>query len=269
VDEDKFFRELDMNFLSRFALDSFYRLEARRWLYHLKDRRAFSPFLKQSVVNSSRLWPKVIPIKPRSIVDIGAHTGEIAAQFADLYHPDFFAFVEPLPQMRPSLESLRLAPRQKFFFCALGRTHGRAGLNVLANAPSSSLLEPAEDLGEKYHVTMDKVQVVDVEVRTLDDVFDECNLQELDLLKIDVEGYEIEVFEGGQKALQHTRVIVSEVVFFEAHKGRPLFGDVYAYLRKNGFELRDLVGYVYDDHGLPLHCDAVFLNRKLAAAESR
>jgi FkbM family methyltransferase len=258
-----------MNFLSRFVLNSFYRLEARRWLYHLKDRRAFLPFLKQSLVTSSRLWPKVIPIKPRSIIDVGAHTGEIAKQFADLYHPDFFAFVEPLPQMRPSLESLRLASQQKFFFCALGRTSGNAKLNVLANAPSSSLLEPAEQLEEKYHVSMDKVQVVDVEVRTLDDVFDECNLKELDLLKIDVEGYEIEVFEGGRKALENTRVIVCEVVFFEAHNGRPLFGDVYAYLRKNGFELRGLVGYVYDDHALPLHCDAVFLNRKLAVSERR
>lgn len=77
---------------------------------------------------------------------------------------------------------------------------------------------------------------------------------------MDVEGYEIEVFKGGGQTLRYTKLIICEVVFFEAHGGRPLFDDVYGFLRKSGFELRQTIGFTYDAKGLPLQCDAVFQN---------
>jgi hypothetical protein len=97
----------------------------------------------------------------------------------------------------------------------------------------------------------------------LDSIFEECGLKDLDLLKIDVQGYEIEVFIGGRETLGKTRLVVVEVSFFEHYKGQPLFGEVYDFLHHAGFEMRSTFGYIYDAKGLPLQCDAVFINRTL------
>lgn len=179
------------------------RLEARKNLYHLRDQRAFAPFLGQTLFEAARTWPSVLPWKwkPRTVLDVGAYRGHVARQLSELYHPEFIGLVEPQPNMAARLESMTLAPRQKVFACALGRGRGKAVLNVLANAPSSTLLQPASDLGSVYHRDMHIVDTVTVEVRTLDDVFSECKLDDLDLLKVDVEGYELEVFAGGPHTL--------------------------------------------------------------------
>ncbi|MBA4385633.1 MAG: hypothetical protein C0410_12920 [Anaerolinea sp.] len=253
-----------MNPLKRFLIVLYKQIGARKNLYHLGDWRVVKPVLGDVLSEAARVWPEVIPWKPRTVLDIGAHRGDVARQFAELYHPEFIGLVEPLPDLLPLLRSMSLAPRQKVFGCALGHERGKAILNVLANAPSSSLLEPVDDLSSYYGVDMQRVATVEVQVRTLDEVFAECELEALDLLKVDVEGYELQVFAGGQETLKRTRLVVVEVVFFEAQKERPLFKDIYAALHNLDFELRGMTGYIYDSRGIPLHCDAVFMNRVLS-----
>lgn len=252
-----------MNTIKRFYWDVYRQLRIRKNLYHLRDRRAFWPFLSQLLCNAAEIWPEVLPWPPRTILDVGAHRGDIAEQLAELYHPRFIGLVEPLPQMVALLQTKSFAPQQKVFACALGRSEGRGGLNVLASLPSSSLLEINPGCDALFHRPMNKVETIEVAIRTLDSIFDECDLKSLDLLKVDVQGYEIEVFAGGAKTLQKTCLIVTEVSFFEHYKGQPMFGEIYDYLHGIGFELRGTFGYLYDSRGLPLQCDAVFINRAM------
>ena len=256
-----------MNSLKQLYLDIYRQLHLRKNLYHLRDRRAFMPILTQTLFDAARVWPEVLPWKPCTILDVGAHRGDIAEQLAQLYRPRFIGLVEPLPQMAASLQAKSFAPQQRVFACALGRRDGKAALNVLASLPSSSLLEVAAGCDALFHRPMDKTDTIEVPMRALDGIFGECDLKDLDLLKIDVQGYEIEVFAGGTETLQKTRLIVTEVSFFEHYKGQPLFGEVYGFLHKAGFELRGTFGYSYDDQGLPLQCDAVFINRQMPRPE--
>jgi FkbM family methyltransferase len=257
-----------MSLVKRLYLSFHDQLRVRQNLYQMRDYRAFSPTLSKILLEASKIWPEVLPWKPRTILDIGAHRGTIAEQLAQLYHPRFVGLVEPLPQMAALLQAKPFAPQQKVFSCALGRCDGRAVLNVLASMPSSSLLEVAAGCDVLFHRPMDKTDTIEVPVRTLDGIFSECGLQDLDLLKIDVQGYEIEVFAGGTETLRKTRLIVTEVSFFEHYQGQPLFGEVYNFLHGAGFELRDMFGYIYESQGLPLQCDAVFINRAMPRPES-
>ena len=113
---------------------------------------------------------------------------------------------------------------------------------------------------------MSKIGTIRVALRTLDEVFGECGLDDLDLLKIDVQGYEIEVLAGGSATLRSTRLLMIEVSFFEHYRGQPLFADVYDFLDRAGFGLINTFGYSYDARGLPLQCDAVFVNRTMPEA---
>lgn len=229
----------------------------------MQDSRALRPILGRILREAARDWPPLLPIKPSTILDVGAHRGEVAEQLAELYHPSFIGLVEPLPQMLDLLQAKSLAPNQKLFPCALGGSEGTAVLNVLASLPSSSLLEPSKECELLFDRPMNKTRMVEVPMRTLDEIFSECGLLELDLLKIDVQGYELQVFMGGRETLKKTRLIISEVSFFEHYEGQPLFKKIYDFLTQIGFEMRGTFGYSYDSRGIPLQCDAVFINRLL------
>lgn len=244
------------------------QIRARRYLYALGDRRYNRPFLSALLLEAAATWPEVLPWKwkPRSILDVGAYHGRVATHLARLYSPDFVGLVEPQPDLAEGLRMLKLAPHQEVFPCALGRHEGTERLNILTSTASSSLLQVAEGCEEKFHRPMDIQKTTGVPVRTLDSVFGECELDELDLLKIDVQGYELEILASGIECLRHTEILVIEVSFFEHYCGQPLFSDIYSHVTRAGFDMRATFGYVYDRRGHPLQCDAVFISRDLSAA---
>ncbi len=248
------------NWAKRQVLRGYDQLQARKNLYHLRDRRSLQLHLSDALLTAAQTWPECLPYSPKTIIDVGAHRGEVAKQFSTLYTPSFIALVEPLPQMVAVLQSLKLAESQRLFPCALGRQPGMARLNVLASLPSSSMLEVTPDSEKLFQRSMERREVLPVPIRTLDSIFDECGLDVLDLLKIDVQGYEMEVFAGGEKTLHNTRLIVTEVSFFQHYENQPLFGELYRFLHGAGFELRSTLGFIYDSDHLPLQCDAVFMN---------
>jgi hypothetical protein len=84
------------------------------------------------------------------------------------------------------------------------------------------------------------------------------------LLKLDIEGHEIEALRGGIALLERVEVVVSEVRFFDVNgSGRPLFGDVMTFLDARGFALFDFASLSsrLRDQRLWLG-DAVFVSRR-------
>lgn len=61
------------------------------------------------------------------------------------------------------------------------------------------------------------------------------------MIKVDVQGAELDVLEGAQQALSEAEVIVLEVSLFEFMKGAPQFFDVVSYMKKHGFVAYDII----------------------------
>lgn len=255
--------------LRRALRESTRTLTARWNLYLLGDSRALAPRLGPTLTTAASTWPDLLPKnwRPRSLIDVGGHDGWITAQLAELYHLSVVALVEPLPWKAAALRDQTFAPRQFVHECALGPEPGTARLNVLANQGSSSLLPVSSRAASAFGLPMDTERVLDVPVRRLDDVFADTQLQTLDLLKLDVQGYELEVLRGGAHTLQRTLLLVTEVSFFDHYDQQPRFIDVYTFLRAHGYELHGTFGFTYDARMSPLQCDAVFINTSLLATE--
>ncbi|MEJ0070283.1 MAG: FkbM family methyltransferase [Pseudomonadota bacterium] len=93
--------------------------------------------------------------------------------------------------------------------------------------PNTALLEAFNDLAEVARVA----QVHDVSTVRLDDV-------------ADIEqGAELDVFIGGEKALQTAVLIQTEVAFVEDYRGAPLFADIDSHLRSRGFWFHTFLGF--------------------------
>jgi len=106
----------------------------------------------------------------------------------------------------------------------------------VTNVPmTSSLFPPARATVDIFPALGELMQVVErVPLRTkrLDDLSD---LAPVDFLKLDVQGAELLVLEHARETLCTVSVLQCEVEFLELYEGQPLFADVDAFLRSQGF----------------------------------
>jgi protein O-GlcNAc transferase len=108
---------------------------------------------------------------------------------------------------------------------------------------TGSLYEPNSPLLEKFQNLAELVTPVathPVNTSRLDDV---PEIDDIDFIKIDVQGSELAVFENASRALSSALLIQTEVEFVELYKGQPMFADVDTYLRANGFQFHTLNGF--------------------------
>ena len=66
------------------------------------------------------------------------------------------------------------------------------------------------------------------------------NLKKIDLLKIDTQGFEPEVLEGAGEYLKSTKVVLTELMFYDLYERKLTFSDIEKYLLPAGFELFDI-----------------------------
>ncbi len=99
----------------------------------------------------------------------------------------------------------------------------------------TSLLEPNAELLNYFHGFPEwgKVQKrVSIQTVRLDDIKE---IKNIDYLKIDIQGGELEVFRNGVDRLRDCLVIQTEVEFLPMYEGQPLFSEVELFLRGLGF----------------------------------
>ncbi len=95
--------------------------------------------------------------------------------------------------------------------------------------PNTPLLEKFQNLAE----LMTPVATHPVSTVRVDDI---SEIEDVDYIKIDVQGGELAVFQNASRSLSEALLIQTEVEFVEFYKGQPMFADVDTYLRGKGFQ---------------------------------
>jgi len=172
--------------------------------------------------------------QPRSIFDVGAYEGEFAKECLRIWPQTIVACFEPLHQKVEHLNRLsKLYPSIQVFAGLLGaQSQERVPLNESETA--SSVL--VENIPQNFQVNY-------YPMRTVDQVVQEYHHTPVpDLLKIDVQGYELEVLKGAETSLPGIRVILAEVNFLDIHQNVPLLSDMVAWLDARGWVAYDVCG---------------------------
>ncbi len=196
----------------------------------------------------------------RTVLDIGANVGQSAVEFrAVMPEAQIYSF-EPLPDCFEKLSSAMHGDSLfKAFPCGLGATSGRLIIHKSSYAPSSSFI-PMGELHKKAFPGSAESRDEVVEVRRLDDVAPELTLLPDVLIKIDVQGFERDVLEGGEKTLRSAKVIIIENSFRELYIGEALFDEIYERMKGLGFSYRGALGQKYDEKtGDILFEDSIFV----------
>lgn len=190
-------------------------------------------------------------LKPRTVIDVG-----VAYLTPDLYQEFREAnilLIEPLAEFEPFLRKICATHKAQYVLAAAGETAGTAVLNVHPDKIGSSLLKEVE--GASVDGVPRQVPVV-----TVDDVCSEKNLDGPYVIKVDVQGAELQVLNGATRTLQETEAVILEVSLFGTLIGGPQLYDVVSRMKELGFVVYDIYGFLYRpfDNAL-IQVDLVFV----------
>lgn len=189
--------------------------------------------------------------RPRTVCDAGASSGSWTRRFLQDFPGASVFMVEPLAVHQSALATLAQASdRLSVWEGCLGGTPGTLTFN--ADGDGSSLLGGHE--GNRYG-TQEEVRV-----ETLDSLVENGICPVPDLLKLDVQGYELEVLAGAAAALGTVQAVLAEVSFVRFQEGMPLFHELLAALAARGFVVHDIVALSQRPlDGALAQADVVFL----------
>jgi FkbM family methyltransferase len=196
-----------------------------------------------------------------AVLDVGANVGQFGQSLrARGYRGQIVSF-EPVASVHDALAVTAAADGnwQTNNF-ALGATAGRAAIHVAAMSEFSSILgftAAAERHEREARVTRDET----IEVRTLDEVYPTGAAGVL--LKIDTQGYERQVLEGGSRALTMLRGVVMELPIVHLYEGTWRFHEAIAFMADAGFVPAQIhpVNYHAGDSVSLIEVDCLFRRR--------
>jgi FkbM family methyltransferase len=183
-------------------------------------------------------------IIPRTVIDVGANAGQFAIASAMIFSDVKVHSFEPVPETVSALrKNVGTLSNIKVYPVALGERQGRCTIHVNLHSQSSSILKL-----DRFHLEAFpgefEIGDIDVELTTLDAVFENLVLDPPVLLKLDVQGYEAETIAGGPQTLKRCDYIVAEASFKQMYQGEKLFLDVLAIMQQNNFDFVRPVGWL-------------------------
>jgi len=172
---------------------------------------------------------------PIHIVDVGASPFGEQPSYREIAKLDICQIIgfEPDAQAYQELIKNQL-PNQRYFqeFVGDGNCHTFHETNY---SPTSSLLKPNTPVISQFHGLGEYMEVLNIKAVQTTRLDDLEEISQIDFLKIDVQGAELQVFQGAKNLLGSTLLIQTEIEFVELYENQPLFADIDNYLRTLGF----------------------------------
>ena len=197
----------------------------------------------ESFLGAGELASLLERIGPLGCLDIGARGGVVeditplgSSAFVYGFEPDG----EECNRLNDTLQTeghpfgeLRFLP------AALGPREERRTLNIMRHSGASSLLLPDPEMKSRFaerDAFFDVTRTVPVDTRPLDDVIADYGIVNPVYMKIDVEGFELEILKGAEDLLSSSLLAIrSEIAFLPTRLEQPDFGEISAYLKPFGF----------------------------------
>jgi FkbM family methyltransferase len=225
--------------------------------------------VKRSQMQGQRRGGWLRSLGVRSVIDVGANTGQFATYVAALLPDATIYSIEPLPDCVAQLELLkRKGYKLRVFPYACGASSSVGQFHRSEFSASSSLLPMARRHKELFPFTANGT-IIQTQVRRLDDLVTSEDIPAPLLVKLDVQGFEDRVIHGGKATLARAVVVLTEINFEPLYEQQADFESTYRLLVECGFEFRGMwEQYLNTKTGCPVFGDALFTRRGLDGRES-
>lgn len=175
----------------------------------------------------------LLGFKPQTVIDVGVAQGtpELYSTFPTAKH----LLIEPLQEFEPALQGIAHSYDADYVVAAAASSAGRITIEIYDPPDSSSLLKGPPSGGASG-------QLREIPAVTIDGLCATKDLRPPFLLKVDVQGAELEVLGGASKTLRLTEVVVLETSLFRFWDDSPQLFDVLRFMKERNFVAYDFFG---------------------------
>lgn len=190
--------------------------------------------------------------QPLRYLDIGANRAQFYKEVKEAFNDVQACLIEPNQHCK-NLKHLNV----EYHYCGISNKNGQMELIL----PRTKLTSKAGTFYKDINlVAMNKHDLVkiNVPVYKLDTMFPD---RVFDLIKIDVQGSELDVLEGGEQTIKRSRYVIVECSLKEFNIGAPLADKIVNKLQSMGFYIEDILDeYYLDKNPIPAQIDLLFSN---------
>jgi FkbM family methyltransferase len=197
------------------------------------------------------LWFLVPHFRINCVLDVGARCGEYGVMLRNNGYSGHIISFEPVEsnyrvlKQRCDRDSKWTAHQY-----ALGSQNGTAEINVSQSSFYSSF-RSASEYGRAHHPGIAHAATETVSVRRLDDIYDEVIghvKQPRVYLKIDTQGWDLEVLRGAERSLASVPALQTEMSVKPLYQGSPTFRESLAAFNRAGYALSAVFAVARDSH---------------------
>ncbi len=197
---------------------------------------------------------------PSVVFDVGAHHGQTTLHFTKSFPTASIHCFEPVDEnfikLKANTKDRKLIQVNKF---ALGSAQTSVMIKTGQSDQTHQVLRKKEKSNANEEIRL-------VRMDTIDNYMKDRDIFNIDLLKIDVEGYELEVLSGAKDALQSSMVktILAECDFDPDDTQHTYFNDLWDFLRKKNYAFIGLYDVIHYSNTSGIgYCNALFRAKKI------
>ncbi|MEO0685555.1 MAG: FkbM family methyltransferase [Cyanobacteria bacterium J06649_11] len=191
-------------------------------------------------------------VSPTTVIDIGAYEGEWTTLFKSVFPESKVLMLEAQNNKAPVLQEICDGfERDVDFSISLLGEKDHEKVTFVEMETGSSVLEESSPYHRDY---------LEKETITLDSLLLRYpNFKKLDFLKLDVQGYELNVLRGASQLLEQTEFVLMETSLVSINKGCPLIADVIEFMAHKDFRVLDFCSQIRRKDGVLWQTDLLFV----------
>lgn len=204
--------------------------------------------------------------QPDCVFDVGANDGGFARMLRNIGYQGWIVSFEPLPSLVKILNDLASTDKKWMVEpCALGAVPGELTFHQMAGDVFSSFLKPGTCQPDKYNDSNIIVRSLLVPVKTINNTWPafkaKFGLSKL-MLKLDTQGYDLEVFAGASECLNDIPLLMSELACISIYEDAPDYRSAMAKYLASGYRPAILSPISFTEDLLAIEMDGIFVKTR-------
>ena len=190
---------------------------------------------------------------PYRILDIGANVGQFHKECKATFNDSYIFSIEASAECESSLQQIT----ENYYIGLLAKDNTEYNFYSRKNDPTCTGNSIYKELTQFY--SDDQLDIIKTNGIKLDDLFESDS--EFDLIKIDTQGSELDIIEGGLNLCNKAKGILLEVSLTQYNENAPLYNEVISYMTSHGFIKTEILDEAHN-HGSHQQ-DILFINKNL------